>query len=123
MRLQQRNPRAGRPYVRSEKYLAVRDAVLNLLATEGPGETMEALVARLVTRLPLDAFPSPASVRWFGTAVRIDLEARGLVQRVGGGRPARYLRRPLQGGVPTPVAGILIPDWGGRVGDDTPRWG
>lgn len=95
MQLRHRNPIAGRPYVRSDKYLMVRQAVLEKLPVSGPGRTSEDLVAALAPQLPLSLFPTFASVRWFLTAVRIDLEARGLVSRVGRTRPARYLLTPV----------------------------
>jgi len=100
--------------VRSDKYRLVSRAVLELLPENGPGLTAEELVRRLGQVLPLPLFPSDASVRWFMTAVRIDLEARGLIRRVGPRKPARYLAYQGQSSstvVAAPLS-ILIPDWG-----------
>jgi len=113
MQLRHRNPQAGRPYVRSDKYRLVSRAVLGLLPEAGPGLTAEEMVTGLGFVLPVELFATAASVRWFMTAVRIDLEARGLIQRVGPRKPARYLARP-QFAVPAetrPTRSILIPDW------------
>jgi Family of unknown function (DUF6958) len=112
MQLRHRNPRAGRPYVRSDKYQLVSRAVLDLLPESGAGLTAEELVAGLGSVLPLPLFPTAASIRWFMTAVRIDLEARELLRRVGPRRPARYLARRAET-LPThrPGPAILIPDW------------
>lgn len=113
MQLRHRNPQAGRPYVRSDKYRLVSQAVLALLPESGMGRTAEELVTGLGSLLPFPLFPTAASIRWFMTAVRIDLEARGRIQRVGQRKPARYLARP-QFAVPAktrPTQSILIPDW------------
>ncbi len=112
MRLEHRNPQAGRPYVRSDKYHLVSQAVLHLLPESGAGLTAEQLVAGLGGLLPLELFPNDASIRWFMTAVRIDLEARGQIQRVGPRKPARYLaRRSASQAEPNASRAILIPDW------------
>lgn len=113
MRLQHRNPQAGRPYVRSDKYQLVSRAVLHLLPDSGPGLTAEDLVAGLANLLPPSLFPGASSIRWFMTAVRIDLEARGQIQRVGPRKPARYIAgRIFAAAAETPATRtILIPDW------------
>ncbi|HWA55833.1 MAG TPA: hypothetical protein VG692_01195 [Gemmatimonadales bacterium] len=112
MQLRHRNPAAGRPYVRSDKYHLVSRAVLEHLPVSGEGPTSEELVQQLSRALPLSLFPTTASIRWFLTAVRIDLEARGLIQRAGRSKPARYLACPATPatGRTSPVS-ILIPDW------------
>ena len=112
MQLRHRNPQAGRPYVRSDKYRLVSQAVLELLPESGKGLTAEELVAGLGSLLPFPLFPTAASIRWFMTAVRIDLEARGRIQRVGQRKPARYLARREDPHPGHPVGrAILIPDW------------
>jgi hypothetical protein len=122
MRLRHWNPQAGRPYVRSDKYHLVSRAVLELLPGTGTGMTAEELVARLAHALPIELFPTAASIRWFMTAVRIDLEARGLIVRVGPRKPAHYLaRQGLAAGAEPTGAAILIPDWGGPDRPDFPR--
>jgi len=121
MRLRHRNPHAGRPYVRSDKYLLVSQAVMQRLPETGSGMTAEELVARLAHDLPSNLFPTAASIRWFMTAVRIDLEARGRIQRVGC-KPAHYLARRGSAAGTEPVARtILIPDWGGPDRPEFPR--
>src|SRR5512134_3811680 len=94
MRLRHRNPQAARPYVRSDKYLRMGQAILELLPERGEGLTTEELVERLLLVLPVELFPTTASIRWCMAAVRSDLEARGSIQRVGPRKPARYLSHP-----------------------------
>jgi hypothetical protein len=109
--------------VRSDKYRLVSQAVLQQLPENGPGLTAEELVTRLGLVLPIPLFPSAASVRWFMTAVRIDLEARGLIRRVGTGKPTRYLAsRKVAPTTDLPGSpSILIPDWSGPGGSGFPR--
>lgn len=99
--------------MRSDKYQLVSRAVLHLLPDSGPGLTAEDLVAGLDNLLPLSLFPGASSIRWFMTAVRIDLEARGQIQRVGPRKPARYIAgRIFAAAAETPATRtILIPDW------------
>lgn len=112
MQLRHRNPQAGRPYVRSDKYHLVSRAVLDLLPESGGGLSAEELVSGLGDILPLPLFPNTASIRWFVTAVRIDLEARGQIRRVGPRKPARYLTSRAETlPVHQPGQAILIPDW------------
>lgn len=125
MRLLHRNPQAGRPYVRSDKYDLVRDEVLRVLPRSGAGWTTEELVAELLRVLPADGFPTPASVRWFVTAVRIDLEARGVIARTGRRKPLRYLLSTPPGlarsSASGPRAATIFPDWGDAAGPEPIR--
>lgn len=96
--------------------------MLDLLPQTGSGLTAEGLVSRLRELLPIELFPTSASIRWFMTAVRIDLEARGLIQRTGPRKPAHYLRRPGDVGRTERVRqAILIPDWNAPDRPDFPR--
>lgn len=82
------------------KYTLVREAILASLPAEGgrAGLTFEALEVKVAAYLarrktPAALFPKPGSVRWYTKAVQLDLEARGLIERVPGQSPLR-LRRP-----------------------------
>jgi hypothetical protein len=100
----------------------VSQAVMELLPESGEGLTAEELVAGLSFMLPFPLFPTSASIRWFMTAVRIDLEARGQIQRVGPRKPARYqARHDLAGRRKGPPEAILIPDWRDPEQPDFPR--
>lgn len=86
-RVQTLHPEAGKQGVRiaREKYDLVRQAILEVLGEAGeaafkelPGRVAERLEGRL-----------QGSVSWYVTTVKLDLEARGLIERVPGARPQR----------------------------------
>jgi hypothetical protein len=73
------------------KYDLIRQAILDSLAQRGEipfGELSAAVAASL-------AGPFDGSVGWYTTTVKLDLEARGLVERVPGRSP-QVLRLAVQ---------------------------
>lgn len=70
-----------------EKYDLIRDAILEFLAGEEKGfwDMVRALEDRLSSRFS-------GSVPWYVTTVKLDLEARGQIERVPGSKP-QMLRR------------------------------
>ena len=60
------------------KYAPIRAAILAVLEEEGPCKFMQ-LAARVERRLDNDF---PGSVSWYTITVKLDLEARGVVERV-----------------------------------------
>ena len=60
------------------KYDPIREAILAVLETEGPCRFMR-LAERVEARIG-DSFPG--SVSWYTITVKLDLEARGVVERV-----------------------------------------
>jgi hypothetical protein len=83
------------------KYTIVRDAILAVLPDDDDrsGLAFPELEDRVRTHLlsqpvSMDLFPKPGSVRWYTKAVRLDLEARGLIERVPGQTPIRLRRVP-----------------------------
>lgn len=67
-----------------EKYVQIRDTLLAILADTEPTHTemMEALYNKVK-----DSFEG--GVQWYGETVKLDLEARGLIERFGN-KPERY---------------------------------
>ena len=67
-----------------EKYLQIRDTLLAILADTEPTHTemMEALYNKV-----RDSFEG--GVQWYGETVKLDLEARALIERFGN-KPERY---------------------------------
>ncbi len=72
-----------------ERYTLVRTALLRLLPREGDGITWAELCAGIAPLLPATLFPQPGVMRWYAKAVRLDLETRGVIERVPG-VPARF---------------------------------
>lgn len=66
------------------KYDAVRGAILDILA-EYPGATFQELTEKVDHRL--DNFQG--SVPWYVTTVKLDLEARELIERIPKSSPQR----------------------------------
>ena len=67
-----------------EKYIVIRDAILEILADSEPvhQELMEALQEKVGKHFE-------GNVQWYGETVKLDLEARELIERVGT-KPERY---------------------------------
>lgn len=76
--------------VNAEKYLSVREIVLDVLPTTEPGLTLKELDAHVAERVPDGLFERGTA--WWTTTVKLDLEARGLVRRYGKRSPIRHLR-------------------------------
>lgn len=67
------------------KYDVVKDAMIDVLREHGE-ITLDDLTARMSERLAGKLDGSPG---WYATTVKLDLEARGIIQRVEGGSPQR----------------------------------
>jgi hypothetical protein len=92
-RIQTLNPAAGKQGVRIDraKYDALKAAILSALRARR--EPTFAELAQAVERKLNGKFDG--SIRWYFTTVKLDLEARGLVERVPHSRPQRVrLVRP-----------------------------
>jgi hypothetical protein len=74
------------------KYHAVRRAILQALPESGPGLPFKELSGRVRDALSKDDLASLGSVSWYATTVKLDLEARGEVERVPGAKPQRLVR-------------------------------
>jgi len=91
-RVTTRNPNTGRagPPVPRARYEALRDAILTTAPAREPGVTFTELLRAVKPLLPAGPFQG-VSVNWYFTVVKLDLEARGLLRRVGA-RPHRLIR-------------------------------
>ena len=88
------HPTPGKQPVRIKRHMyePVRKAILDAVAEadELPfGQLREAVAQRTPASLWSDA-----SVGWYTTTVKLDLEARGLIERVPGAGPQRLRRSP-----------------------------
>lgn len=89
-RITLRNPNTGRDgtRIRVEIYEPVRQAILDALA-ESPGVAFGELSGEVERRTDPGLWEQ-ASVGWYTTSVKLDLEARGLLRRDGS--PQRLYR-------------------------------
>ena len=72
-------------------YEAVREAILDAVPGEEPGLRFMDLSREVEQRAPRRLFGT-ASVGWYTTTVKLDLEASGLIERVPGVSPQRLVR-------------------------------
>lgn len=70
-----------------QKYTAVKEAILACLSSETEVGFTE--LVDMLDRMLKPAFEG--SIPWYATTVKLDLEARGLIERVPGKRP-QHLR-------------------------------
>ena len=85
-----------RENLKEEKYTVIREAMLAVLPAAAGSEGMafpqleEKVRAYLESNdVPMSLFPKPGSVRWYTKAVQLDLEAKGLIERVPKKSPIR----------------------------------
>ncbi len=78
--------RSGRE-ISQEKYDIIRIALTETLALKSP-LTHEELMRGIEQRL--SKTPFPGDVRWYGETVKLDLEARKIIQRLKEGKKDRY---------------------------------
>jgi hypothetical protein len=72
----------GKTYaVDSDKFAAMRAAVLAVCPAAPPGMTPAEIIAAVGPHLPGDLFPGGATAGWWVKCVQLDLEAKGLLKR------------------------------------------
>ena len=76
-------------------YDAVCNAILDALPDGETGLRFADLSEAVESRVPQGLFEN-ASVGWYTTTVKLDLEAKGLISRASGSRPQRLVRRPVK---------------------------
>ena len=80
--------------VTPEKYNVIREAMLQILPTEGKGLTLNEMVTNIEPKVPQELFPN--GVTWYTVTVKLDLEAKGLVMRLPKIRPLQHLKVKVQ---------------------------
>jgi len=88
-----RDKRKLAPRIDRHLYEVTRAAILDAVPTRGEGLAFRALVGEVARRTPPETWVR-ASVGWYTTVVKLDLEARGELRRVPTSGPQRLLRRP-----------------------------
>ena len=84
--------------VGTEKYLAMREALVAALPREAPGMTQAEMGSAVLAHLPQSLWPGGEKAMWWVKTVQLDLEAKGVVVRNTGTKPARWF-------APRPTAG------------------
>ncbi len=89
-----RNPNTGRDdgTIATDKYDAMKSALLAVIPRGAEGVPFRGLADRVKPHLDASVFEG-ASIGWYTTTVKLDLEARGLLERVPGAKPQRLRRK------------------------------
>ena len=74
------------------KYDAVREAILTALPREGEGVEAKELPEFVENVLQPGDLADLGSVTWYTVTVKLDLEVKGLIERVPGSKPQRLRR-------------------------------
>ena len=74
------------------KYDAIRSAMLGIIADDAIGVALSSIATRIAPQLPSELFPDGKGVTWYVMTVKLDLEARGIIERTPGVRP-QHVRR------------------------------
>ncbi len=82
--------------VTSEKYDTVRKAILAAVPRRKEGIAYKELVSAVGKRVPVELFPKKGSVSWYTKVVKLDLEAKGSLERIPGVSPQRPRRKPVR---------------------------
>lgn len=87
--------------LKEEKYTLIRTAILAALppSTDRDGMSfaqLEEQVRQYLERqnTPAELFPKPGSVRWYTKTVQLDLEAKGLIERLPHHSPLHLRQAP-----------------------------
>jgi hypothetical protein len=89
IQLKHPDPAKSAPRISAEKYEAVKSAVLRAVAQNENGILFKDLPSRVSELLSTGQLENLGSVGWYTTTVKLDLEARGLIERVPGSSPQR----------------------------------
>jgi hypothetical protein len=88
------DPAKSAPSLDARLYGLTRAAILDAVPMRGEGLLFALLRDEVERRTPPGTWAT-ASVGWYTTVVKLDLEARGLLQRAATRGPQRLYRRPL----------------------------
>jgi hypothetical protein len=93
-RIKTRNVNQGADGLRidKEKYEAFRTAILAVVPKDDDGIPFKDVPREVAKRVPKSMLPAGGSASWYTTVVKLDLEARRIIERVPGSRPQRLRR-------------------------------
>jgi len=95
MKVQTKHPQKGKtaPRIDKDRYEAFRKAILAAVPRNREGVRFMDLPQAVASRLPAAVRAEVGSVSWYTTVIKLDLEARGAIERVPGSSPQRLRRR------------------------------
>jgi len=78
--------------VNKAKYEAFRTAILAVVPKNETGILFKDMPKLVAKKIPKEMLPAKGSASWYTTVVKLDLEARKLIERVPGETPQRIRR-------------------------------
>ena len=93
IQLQNINRGVGNTRLEKGRYEIYRQAILQAVPTTVTGILFKDLPAAVREHLPIEKLAQLGSVSWHVTTVKLDLEARGLIERIPGSKPQRLRRQ------------------------------
>ena len=83
------NKGVGGTRVNKAKYEAFRKAILAVVPKSKTGMPFKNMPKLVAKKIPQEMLPTKGSASWYTTVVKLDLEARGLIERIPGETPQR----------------------------------
>jgi len=75
-----------------DKYDAVKKVLLDVIPKNAEGVPFRELAGHVQRALPRAMLPAKGSASWLATTVKLDLEGRGVLERIPGSKPQRLRR-------------------------------
>jgi hypothetical protein len=75
------------------KYALIREAILQVVPANEQGVAFKDLAGLVEKRLSPEKLERLGSLLWHTTTVKLDLEARGEIERIPGSKPQRLRRK------------------------------
>jgi hypothetical protein len=92
VQLKHPDPNKQMPRISKHKYAMVRKAILEILPFDNEGFLFKELAESVARFLSKEQLEDLGSVGWHTTSIKLDLEARGLIERIPGRSPQRLRR-------------------------------
>jgi hypothetical protein len=93
IQLQHPDPTKRNARIATDAYAVARRTVLAIVPAAEPGITLPAYLDEMAAKLPKAKGWDPSlSARWYGMAMKLDLEARGELKRINRKPPQRLVR-------------------------------
>ena len=86
------DPEKEAPRINTWKYELVKTTILNVVPFDEGGSAFKTLFDQVTEQLSPEELENLGSVGWYTTTVKLDLEARGFIERVPGSKPQRLRR-------------------------------
>jgi pimeloyl-ACP methyl ester carboxylesterase len=80
------------PRIDARRYRLIRHALLQIIPADNKGIPFRTLADQVTTRLTAEQLAFLGAVGWYTTTVKLDLEARGWIERLPGVKPQRLRR-------------------------------